>query len=70
MMHDAVVSILRAREKVLCSVVCGEVGLATHRACAVRVTVLGLCVCVSVCLSVCLSVCPSLFSHYRQRRSL
>ena len=32
MMHDAAVSILRAREKVLCSVVCGEVGLATHRA--------------------------------------
>ena len=33
-----------------------------RRACAARVAVLG--------LSVCLSVCPSLFSHYRQRRSL
>ena len=33
-----------------------------RRACAARVTVLGVCVC--------LSVCPSLFSQYRQRRSL
>ena len=30
-----------------------------RRACAARVTVLGLCVCVSVCLCVCLSVCLS-----------
>ena len=32
-----------------------------RRACAARVTVLGLC----VCLSVCLSVCQQLFWHYR-----
>ena len=34
-------------------------------ACAARVTVLGLsvCVCVCVCVSVCVSVCLSLFSH-------
>ena len=42
------------------------VGFNPRRACAARVIVLGLCVCVSVCLS----VCPSLFSHYRQRRGL
>ena len=30
-----------------------------RRACAARVTVLGLCVCLSVCLSICLSVCLS-----------
>ena len=30
-----------------------------RRACAARVTALGLCVCVSVCLSVCLSACLS-----------
>ena len=34
------------------------------RACAARVTVLGLCVCV------CLSVCLRLFSHYKQRDGL
>ena len=36
-----------------------------RRACAARVTVLGLCVCVSVCVCVCLH----LFSHYRQQTS-
>ena len=30
-----------------------------RRACAARVTVVGLCVCVCVCVSVCLSVCLS-----------
>ena len=30
-----------------------------RHACAVRVTVVGLCVCVCVCVSVCLSVCLS-----------
>ena len=34
-----------------------------RRACAARVTVVGLC----VCLSVCLSVCRRLFSHYTLR---
>ena len=34
-----------------------------RRACAARVTVLGLCVCVCVCLSVCLCVCYST-SHF------
>ena len=37
-----------------------------RRACAARVTVVGLC----VCLSVCLSVCRRLFSHYRLRGGL
>ena len=35
-----------------------------QRACAARVTVLGLCVCV------CVSVCLRLFSHYRQRSGI
>ena len=37
-----------------------------RRACAARVTVVGLC----VCLSVCLFVCRRLFSHYRLRGGL
>ena len=41
-----------------------------RRACAARVTVVGLCVCLSFCLSVCLSVCRRLFSHYRLRGGL
>ena len=54
-------------------VVSQEVGVVTkaglinpRRACAARVTVVGL----WVCLSVCLSVCPRLFSHYRLRGGL
>ena len=38
-----------------------------RRACAARVTVLSLCVCVSVCVSVCLCVCLHLFSPYRDQ---
>jgi len=38
-----------------------------RRACAARVTVLGLCVCVSVCVSVCVCVCLHLFSSYRDQ---
>ena len=34
-----------------------------RRACAARVTVLGLCVCVSVCLCVCVSVRVSVTQH-------
>ena len=41
-----------------------------RRACAARVTVVGLCVCLFVCLSVCLFVCRRLFSHYRLRGGL
>ena len=41
-----------------------------RRACAARVTVVGLCVCLSVCLFVCLFVCRRLFSHYRVRGGL
>ena len=37
------------------------------RACAARVTVLGLCVCVCVCVCVCLCVCLHLFSPYRDQ---
>ena len=36
--------------------VCLKCIINPRRACAARVTVLGLCVCVSVCVSVCLSV--------------
>ena len=34
-----------------------------RRACAARVTVLGLCVCVSVCVCVCVCVCVSVTQH-------
>ena len=54
-------------EAVLAVVVLAGVVLAVvvnpRRACAARITVLGLCVCVSVCLSVCYHV----FCRYAQR---
>ena len=39
-----------------------------RRACAARVTVLGLCVCVCVCLCVCVCVCYST-SHFKRAYS-
>ena len=35
----------------------------SRRACAARVTVLGLCVCLCVCVCVCLCVCVSVTQH-------
>ena len=49
---------------VLCEVRGAIVIINPRRACAARVTVLGLSV-LSVCPSVCVCVCRHLFSHYR-----
>ena len=49
-------------------ILCFSAFINPRRACAVRVTILGLCVCVCVC--VCVSVCLRLFSHYRQRSGI